>query len=31
MVTVEANHIDIPTQSPRVLAFLRDAWDNCLS
>jgi len=23
MVTVEANHIDIPTQGPRVLEFLK--------
>jgi sugar phosphate isomerase/epimerase len=30
MVTVEANHIDIPTQGPRVLKFLKDAWETCL-
>jgi sugar phosphate isomerase/epimerase len=28
MITVEANHIDVPAQGPRVLKFLRDAWDH---
>jgi sugar phosphate isomerase/epimerase len=30
MITVEANHIDVPAQGPRVLAFLRQHWDRCL-
>jgi D-psicose/D-tagatose/L-ribulose 3-epimerase len=31
MITVEANHIDIPAQGARVLKFLKDHWENCLN
>jgi sugar phosphate isomerase/epimerase len=30
MITVEANAIDIPVQGPRVLKFLKDAWETCI-
>jgi sugar phosphate isomerase/epimerase len=30
MVTVEANHFDIPAAGPRVLAFLKEEWDRSL-
>jgi sugar phosphate isomerase/epimerase len=28
MITVEANHIDVPSQGPRVLEFLKRAWEG---
>lgn len=28
LVTVEANHIDVPSQGPRVLEFLKRAWEG---
>ncbi len=30
MVTVEANHFDLPSTGARVLAFLKDQWNRCL-